>query len=519
MNPFSLWNTWAVRAIALWLLSGWLSSAAKSAEEFAGEKAQWHRYESPHVELLSRHSDEKSRRLLHRLELLQGFFMANLRMVAQHPVPLTVYYFGNKREFDFYHGSGAQAVNFAGYYLPGLDRAIIAVAPMDDSGSDQRLIFHEYVHHLVRTSGLNPPLWVNEGLAELYSTLVVKGELMEFGHPHKDRLRILQMTKSVPIEALLFTMNPKMLFVQGETGVHLFYAQAWALMHYLIFGDRNLPRNGVEDLLQRLVTAPGDLSPEVAKQWFVEGTGMAMPALQQKLDGYIRSGSYSWGRVPLPQVAAPETYRKFALSREDIYERLAELAFRMHQNPRGRFAFLSMAEGPNPVRALEVLGNEEYRHGNFPQARVRWEAAIAAGSQNLSIVSEIALMESRRWFERFDFEFRLPQEKADELRALLERSIAISPQRGETYRMLAWVEAFAPTVSVKNVNLVQRNFPLIYDKLPTLLALAIVRFRTNDHATAAELLTQIEAQAPPPWIRQAIQIVRSHLPTSAPTAL
>src|ERR1700761_6221549 len=50
---------------------------------------------------------------------------------------------------------------------------------------------HEYTHYVMDHAGLKLPVWLNEGLAELYSTLTPRGEQCLIGLPQPGRLATL----------------------------------------------------------------------------------------------------------------------------------------------------------------------------------------------------------------------------------------------------------------------------------------------------------------------------------------
>ncbi|MDP2138248.1 MAG: hypothetical protein Q8J74_10370 [Candidatus Didemnitutus sp.] len=509
MNRFCMQVLRGGRLAAGLGLAAFLPAAAK--EPFAGADTKWRRYESPNFELFSHNSDAKSRRLLHNLELLRGFFNEHNRIVERRPLGVTVYYFSNKSDFDAYKPDSLGQSRIAGIYFHGADRAAIMVAPSNDSQADQRLIFHEYVHHLIRTAGYDPPMWIGEGLAELYSTLVVKETVMELGRPVAGHLRLLNITPLLPFEDLVTQQASAQVFQRGDLHTGVFYAQSWALMHFLNFGATELSSEKVDRLLGSLLLRREPPDAAEYRRLFEEATGLSFRQLQERLDRYVSSGRYQWSKVPLPQVAKPASYTVTRVDLVEIRERLAELALRSKQAPLARLAMLEAASGPNPIRGLEVLGNDELRNGDQHQAQRRWEAAIAAGSRNTAIFSQVGVMESRRWFSSFDYEFRLPERKAEELRAMLQQSIAIAPDRVDAYEMLAWVEAFAPSPSVKNVNLVQRKFTVLDDKPRTMLALALVRLRVGDRFNGEAILAEVERINPDWETLAAVRSVRRHL--------
>ena len=63
-------------------------------------------------------------------------------------------------------------VNLSGFFVRGSDENLIVLAlPGDnEAASGMEVIFHEYAHLLFRRNDLIWPLWLKEGMAEIYST-------------------------------------------------------------------------------------------------------------------------------------------------------------------------------------------------------------------------------------------------------------------------------------------------------------------------------------------------------------
>jgi hypothetical protein len=79
---------------------------------------------------------------------------------------------------------------------------------------------------------------------------------------------------------------------------------------------------------------------------------------------------------------------------------------------------------------------------------------------------------------------RLSDSDSIQLRQWLDRAGILSPLYEDVVEMLALVEARSPQYRVAVVNQIQTRVSQLKDPNPTLLALAIIRWRANDIATA-----------------------------------
>jgi len=502
--------------LLLWGLGVVTWSRAATPEQFSGESAKWQHYQSPNFELYSGNTDRESRDLLFKLEVLRAIFMDRVKLKEKRPLPVTIYFFRTEKTFRGYTPEVYQQNDsYVGYYIARPDRAVIAMAPADDDKRAQQVIFHEYIHHLMKVTEQNPPAWYNEGMAEIYSTIQFDEGKVELGHPAAGRLYELQQKKMLPLEQLFATTNGSSVFTQSNhTGT--FYAQSWALLHYCYFGQSDISREKF-DLFLRVAAAPKYADPVKLREICQELLGLDYPRLNEELDNYVRNGRYRYVAFPQPAVAAGKTYAMRVVSTEEIHNRLAELEFRINNTGRARLAMLQLAErSPADPRPHEVLGSQALLEGDFVRAREIWSKAIDLGSQNPAIFHELAQLESQQWFSRVDLYFRLPDDLATHLRDLLHRSIKVAPRQSAAYELLAWVEATAKEPEIANINLVQEHFPEITDKKRSLLALALVRWRKDDPTTAISILDKLANMEPDAWMKSGAETLRAKIEGRSP---
>lgn len=473
----------------------WLAVAAHAAspqEPFAGVDDKWRHYQSPNFELFSRATEFDSRTLLFRLEVLRALLKDKLHLEDRAPMPVTIYYFSTVRDFRAHLPERFRRNDsYRASYRTDVDRGIMLLAPTLSEDAGHQLALSSYVQHLFRMAGGSAPLWLRTGFAHLFETLEVQQERVIFGRPHPGRVQELRDRTLMPLESLMGIDEGDPLFTK-DAATTLYFAQSWAVVHYWYLGQHKLPRDGLNTFVAFATGTRGATAAQVHDA-FREQLGMEPAAMNTQIDRYVATGRYSSRRLPLPKVASQDSYGRRNVMREEIRERLGEVALRTTQSPAGKFALLD-AVGRNPAntRALEALSADSLREGNADLARKYWQQAVEAGTTNPAIYAELAKIEGRRWLQHFDYHFRFAPEVADRLRHLLVTSLKAAPRQTEAYEMLAWVEACAPGPSIANVNLVQSRFKHLDDKAHTLLALALVRLRLNDRVGAEQLLNEVE---------------------------
>jgi tetratricopeptide (TPR) repeat protein len=95
---------------------------------------------------------------------------------------------------------------------------------------------HEFTHLLVKHSGIEVPIWFNEGLADVYSSMKPLGKKVLVGSLIPGRFYSLQQSKWIPLEALA-AVDAKSPYYNEKARAGIFYAESWALVHMLFLSD------------------------------------------------------------------------------------------------------------------------------------------------------------------------------------------------------------------------------------------------------------------------------------------
>src|SRR5215831_16327875 len=158
------------------------------------------------------------------------------KMEQTSSVPTTILVFKNDESFKPYKPIyKGQPSNVLAYFQPGEDVNYIALTATLPSPS---IILHEYVHFLLRENVGTLPLWISEGLAECYSTFDLNGRQTEFtlGRAPEQHIATLNMTPEfIPLKQL-FDIRDNSPEYNEESKQGMFYAESWAIAHYLLFG-------------------------------------------------------------------------------------------------------------------------------------------------------------------------------------------------------------------------------------------------------------------------------------------
>lgn len=211
---------------------------------------KWYRVEFDDLTVVTDTSEKTGRRLGERLARLRH----TLRMYDMLPDaigrPVHLFVFENRSSFEPYvpvvNGSPAQ---LAGYCTTAIDGTFMAV---DASGADDplRIVYHEFVHAFLAEKAPRTPLWLNEGLAEFYSTFHLDGDVAVIGEPPSHHVELLSAQRQVLSDTRLVFVDHS--YPEYNEGVrqNLFYAQSWGTVHYLLTDKRR--RDGLKTFLRMI---------------------------------------------------------------------------------------------------------------------------------------------------------------------------------------------------------------------------------------------------------------------------
>jgi len=251
--------------------------------------------------------------------------VAGLIRGARQPLPTLVFAFDDARALQpyvpLYKG---KPISLAGYCHCGSGDDIGVIAASLHRGEESSsIVFHEYTHLLARNAAKGIPVWLNEGLAEYFSTFQLRfgGREAVIGRPLAVHLALLNQQRMLPVQELVAVDAKSPMYNEGERR-SIFYAESWALTHYLLI-DRP---GGVEAVNQYLAAAAkGPTTP----QTLVDAVGTPLKELDAELARYIRHPAFSAATLKLKdkvEVDEPEAAR--AVPDAEAEARLGDLLMR-----------------------------------------------------------------------------------------------------------------------------------------------------------------------------------------------
>src|SRR6185295_3435800 len=147
--------------------------------------------------------EERARRVLKELEDFHQLIGATLvfRNTELPELPIEVLLIGDEptlKELEPEYNGRKVAV--AGYYQRGQDRDFIVLSGRVFPETLTSVVYHELTHYFLMRGLASRPVWLNEGLAEYFSTAEVRDDEISLGAVSADRLQLLKSSSTLPLK-------------------------------------------------------------------------------------------------------------------------------------------------------------------------------------------------------------------------------------------------------------------------------------------------------------------------------
>ena len=280
----------------------------------------------------------------------------------------------------FIPASRGRIKDIGGIYAKDLEGDLILVKGGFDSEIVRYVVYHEYMHFLVSASGYDLPTWLNEGLAELYSTVEISDRSATIGREAEWRSLVLDGENLIPLERLFEINEASPEYNNRKHGQGTFYAQSWGLVHYLTLGNTKVPRGAVWKLVDRILS-----ERIVSEEAFREITGLDFDQMERSLKRYIRAGSYRPIKMDKPKLPTDETL-ELSYASEGETDLIEGMLFLAMKRPKEAYAPLEHAyrKLPNSAKAAAYQGYLHLIQDQYAEAVKAFEETIERGSKSPS---------------------------------------------------------------------------------------------------------------------------------------
>jgi tetratricopeptide (TPR) repeat protein len=343
---------------------------------------QWVEVRSDHFTVLSDAGEKQARHALDQFELMRWVFQTLFPKANIDPVqPIVVVALRNDKAFTSLEPAAYLAkgqMKLGGLFAPGPDKNYILLNLGAEYEHPYATIYHEYTHLVFAGEGEWMPLWFNEGLAEFNQNTEIQDKQVLLGVPSADDILYLRQNSLIPLD-VLFRVDAKSPYYHEEQKGSVFYAESWALMHYLMISDGHHKTNVVGTYLA-YVKAGQDPADAAAKAFG------DLKTLQNSLQSYIHGDRYE--QFLLNSAASPineSSYKVRAFTQPQADAVRADVLVHVQRTDEAQALLESVRRAdPNNVQAYETMGLIESMAQNTEQARKWYGEAAKLDSQNYS---------------------------------------------------------------------------------------------------------------------------------------
>ena len=402
-------------------------------------KDEWIQVRSKNFYLIGNASEKEIRKVATRLEQFRETFRLVFgKTNLTSPIATNVVVFksdSSYKNFKPKRADGKIDTFVAGYFQPGEDVNYITLSTEGEDAETFSVIFHEYVHFIVNTNfGKSEiPPWFNEGLAEYYSTFAIEDDIKaKLGLPLGRHVLLLQQSEFMPLDTL-FNISNNQLHQTGDHSRSIFYAESWALLHYLI-------QSGKSDALGNFMNfLLSDVPPEKA---FKDAFQITYPQMEIALRNYVKQTQYHYHQVLFKaKLLFDADMQVSPLDEAASNAYLGDLLYHTNRADDAEpFLLTALKLQPDSSLANTTLGMVRIKQRKFDEAKQNLEKAIAGDPKNHLALYRYAFLLSRDGRDEFGFVRAFDKEAAAKMRLALRKSITLNPAFTESYELLAFVD-------------------------------------------------------------------------------
>lgn len=413
-----------MRALALALCSTLAATGARAGA------STWVEVKSPHFLVITNAGDGAGRRTAWQFEQIRSG-LSRLWPWAKIEAGRPFVVFAVKDEAtlktlgpQYWEGKRFRPVSFS---ASGRDRQFVALRtdvrePDDISANPYQTAYWSYANAVFTNAfPRRLPIWYSRGIAEVVSNTFVREKELHVGRPMRGNLEELRGRALIPLAEFL-SADRTSRWVTQEAGIQLFDAQAWALVHYLLFGEEGRHAARVNRFNRLLYDGTAE---EVALK---EAFGDMTP-YYDGMRSYVTRQLFSYARIPVSLESRPEGFTAQVLGAGEAAVLRGEFLVAMGRPAEARALAAEAAKAdptlPGPSGIEAALLDAE---GNRDEAKAAYAKAAGAGSKDAYVYYRLAQLE---WAPSADKALR------ERLTARLEVARELDPTSANTLSFLA----------------------------------------------------------------------------------
>jgi len=329
------------------------------------KKSGWIEVRSPHFIVESNSSKAEAKAAALQFEQIRDaleLVLAGARNASE--APLTILTVGDeaslKRLLPGYFEKRGET-HPAGIFVESPGGAFIVLRTDLERPGIFEPVYHEYTHFVMRQLSPGLPLWLTEGLAEFFSNTSFDGSFIFTGAADADNLSVLRSKSLLPLKTLL-AVDQSSPYYTHQDQVDIFYAESWALTHYLFIQDAARGTQHVREYVEQVANG-ADPSATFLK---VFGP---LNQLDADLNLYVHKLEFSALKVRASEKLSAKTFAVRELPPAEAYADQAEFLLATGRyREAGALIEHAFEEDPNSSKASALKSALLLSSGNREEA-------------------------------------------------------------------------------------------------------------------------------------------------------
>jgi TonB family protein len=339
---------------------------------FAANPQAWIELQSPHFVVVTNANEHEARTVAVQFETIRAVLQEHFGNVSTNDQAVIIIAAKDEATLkpllpESWTKKGS--AHRAGLFLNGPDKSYVGLrldVSMNQSAYEPyEPIYHEYVHYRMRRIIPLLPVWMVEGLAEFYANIRIESNQVLLGTPSISNLMILGQKTLLPLNTL-FEVNASSPYYNEENKVSIFYAESWALTHYLVVRDWREKTHLVNDFVALL-------RQNVPQTEAAQRTIGDPRALEKALSEYIHKFTFTEARLDRPKIEAADFQARPLSNAESLAVRADFMAHEGRYAEAQAMLEESLKLDPKLAAAYESMGFLYLQQGRTRDAE-KWSA-------------------------------------------------------------------------------------------------------------------------------------------------
>ncbi len=383
--------------------------------------AQWIQIATRNFELFTDAGESEARDLIRQFERVRSFFRQVIPG-ATAPTPRTrIVAFRSFQDYEPYRPSELAVA----HYLPTSDNDYVVMGEVSVDAYSAGI--REYVRLLARDASLRLPLWLSEGIAELYSNMTAAGENVLVGSVIEARRKRL-LERLDPLAEILGARSTH----QSEN----FYHAAWAFTHMLAL----TPQYGPKFAQVVVAVSAGTPSERALEQIY----GKPLSKIELEWRAYLTSETFQGVLIPAKRDGTGDK-----LLVEPVNDFDLSLALSRISKPGATRTTLNNLIRTNPQRfePYEALAYLDLSQGQTDRAREDFQQAYVRAGRNPRMLWDYAKLtqskDPKRAMELFRNLLEIQPER-------LDARMELASLQFQSHQVEQAIETLEPVTTVAN---------------------------------------------------------------------